>query len=375
MRVHLLGCPNTRTTSAYPLCGFSTRTLLFAKLLKNLGHYVILYGVAENEAPCDEFVSCLSAEEQKNLIGEMPYQSVPFDLNALFLTFNTRAARHVQLCKQPGDVLATIAGSASRQVHEHNPELDFLEYSIGYRGVTAPYRVYQSHVWRHVVHGYTGIDGGREFDDVIYPWFEVTDFPFVETPKDYVVYCGRLVTTKGIQVACQAAERAGVPLVVIGFGDPALVTYGQFVGAITTPERNRIISEARACIMPTLYLEPFGNVAAEAQLCGTPVISTNYGGFVESVEQGRTGYRCSSLGEFTQAMDLCAGLDRRYIRARAEALYSMQAAAVAYRRYFDRLATVHTDGFTHMAASLNVFEDANRGLYGWQTPDQQMVGA
>lgn len=341
--------PNTQTTSAYHLDGFAGRTILFAKLLKSLGHEVILYGIEENEAPCDGFVKCMSKEEQTKLIGGVPYQSVNFDGGSpLFLTFNARASAHIRSIKQPNDIIATIGGSAQHLVWEMNPELRFLEYSIGYRGVTAPYRVYQSHCWRHVVHGYTGVDGGREFDAVIPPWFDPTEFPYVDPPESYVLYCGRLVPAKGIATACEAAHHAGVKLVLIGHGDASLVTYGEFLGEVSTPERNRIMSGARAVLMPTQYIEPFGNVAAEAQLCGTPVISTDYGAFTESVEQGVSGYRCHTLGEFVQAIDLARYLDRQDIRARARRLYSIEAAKASYSAYFRRLDVVGKDGWANM---------------------------
>ena len=48
-------------------------------------------------------------------------------------------------------------------------------------------------------------------------------------------------------------------------GNPSLVTYGEFLGDVPTRERNRLLSGARAVLMPTHYIEPFGNVAAEAQ--------------------------------------------------------------------------------------------------------------
>jgi len=345
-----LSIPNTQTTAAYYLDGFATRTILFARLLKALGHEVVLYGVEENEAPCDLFVQCVTKQEQQTFIGAVPYQCVNFDgTTPLFLTFNTRAAAHIRSIKQPDDIIATIGGSAQHHVWEINPELKFLEYSIGYRGVTAPYRVYQSHAWRHCVHGYTGVDGGREFDAVIPPWFDQADFPYIDPPEDYVLYCGRLVPAKGIATACAAAREAGVRLVLVGHGDASLVTYGEFLGEVSTAERNRLMSGARAVLMPTQYIEPFGNVAAEAQLCGTPIISTDYGAFTESVQQGVSGYRCHTLGEFAQAIDLAQYLDRQDIRERARSLYSIEAAKVSYRDYFRRLDLIGKDGWNDSA--------------------------
>lgn len=370
MRIHLLAVPNTQTTAAYPLDGFCVRTMLFAALLKRLGHEVVLYGVHANEAPCDGFVSCMSADEQRGFVGDTPYQAVPFEAGSpLFDTFNKRAAQHLRSIKQPGDVIATIAGSAQHFVSEHHPELRFLEYSIGYAGVCAPFRVFQSQAWRHLVHGFTRVDSGRDFDAVIPPWFNVADFPFTDQPNDYVAYCGRLTAVKGLKTVCDAAREAGVPLIVMGHGDPSLVTYGEYVGDVPMEERNRLLSGAKAVLMPTQYIEPFGNVSAEAQLCGTPVISTDFGAFTESVEHGVTGFRCTSLGEFVQAIDLAGDLDRRAIRRRAERLYSTDAAAVAYTGYFRRLETVGQDGWRDLNPGL---ETAGLAM---SSPPDASVGA
>ena len=49
-----------------------------------------------------------------------------------------------------------------------------------------------------------------------------------------------------------------------------------------------VLGDCVAVLCLTSYLEPFGCVAVEAQLCGTPVISTDFGGMVETVEQFKT---------------------------------------------------------------------------------------
>jgi glycosyltransferase involved in cell wall biosynthesis len=358
-----LGTANVQTTAAYALDGFCTRTRLFAALLKRLGHTVLLYGSEENDAPCDELVTCISKAEQKTILGETPYQNAPFDgAHPLWLTFNARASAHLRCVKQPHDVIATIAGSAQQLVAEHHPELRFVEYSIGYRGVAGgAHRVFQSQAWRHVVHGFTGIDGARLYDAVIPPWFPLEEFPVV-TPESYVAFVGRLVPQKGLHIACEAAQLAGVKLIVVGHGDPALVTHGaEYAGCVSSDERNAILAKASAVLMPTQYLEPFGNVAAEAQLCGTPVLSTDAGGFVESVEPGVSGYRCTSLGEFVQAIALAPSLDRAAIRSRAERLYSPAAADLAYRSYFRRLEQMRGDGWRDLSPGLET--SIEQGVY------------
>ncbi len=361
MRIHLLAPPHIQTTAAYYLDGFAQRTILFAELLKRLGHTVILYGSEENDAPCDTWVNVIPKAEQEQLRGpETPYQTASYEAHTpIAMMFNARAIPHIRSTKRPGDIIATITGSAQQQIAAAHPELLFLEYSVGYQGVTQwAHRVYQSHAWRHIVYGFTGVTGGRDFDGVIPPWFHTSQFPYTARPDPYVVYCGRLVHSKGIITACEAAERAGVPLIVMGHGDPALVTYGQYVGTPTNEERNLLLSNATACLMPTQYVEPFGNVAAEAQLCGTPVISTDFGAFTESVEQGVTGYRCSTLGGFVSAIKAAPALDRAYIRIRAQRLYSFESGLAQYQAYFNRLETLWHDGWRSLTAER--FHDADQ---------------
>ena len=110
-------------------------------------------------------------------------------------------------------------------------------------------------------------------------------------------------------------------------------------------ERNHYMSRATAVLCPTQYIEPFNCVAVEAQLCGTPVISTDWGGFTETVEQGVSGFRCNYLGEFVDAIAACKDLSPRVIRDRAVSKYSLEAVQVQYKRYFTRLQYVWEKGW------------------------------
>jgi glycosyltransferase involved in cell wall biosynthesis len=174
---------------------------------------------------------------------------------------------------------------------------------------------------------------------VIPGFFETEKFP-QNSPEDYIVYVGRLVPKKGLAIACQAAENAGVKLKLIGHGDVSTVTYGELLGPLPEDERNEVVSKARALICPTVYVEPFGCIGPEAMLSGVPVISTDFGGFTETVEHGVSGYRCNLFGEFVDAIGKVDTLDRSYIRARAQKLYSLEAAATSFAEYFRRISTM-----------------------------------
>jgi glycosyltransferase involved in cell wall biosynthesis len=351
--VHLLGLPNAPTTADYPLCGFTQATRRFARILDALGAHVTLYASDENDAPCAELVPVITREEQTTLLDDTPYQYATMaDKIGLWQLTNPRIAKAIGERKQPRDLICLIGGLSQQAVAAAHPDLMTVEYSIGYIGSFAPYRVYESQIWRHCTHGFQDQIDGRFFDAVIPLFFDPAEFPYQAIKEPFALYVGRLVPKKGVAVACEAAAIAGVPLKVIGHGDPALVTHGaEYLGVLPTVERNQWLARASCLICPTLYLEPFGAMAVEAQLCGTPVLSTNFGGFVETVRHGETGYRGDTLGDFVDALHHLDRLwDAGRIRDRAVQLYSLTTATAAYRRYFDRLALLWDQGWAILPA-------------------------
>jgi glycosyltransferase involved in cell wall biosynthesis len=347
MRFHLLALPNVQTTKAYSLDGFSQATIRFARMLKELGHTVLLYASEENEAPCDELVTVITKEEQQTLLDGSAYQEAMMDNRfPLWALSNPRMIREIGKRKEPRDFICTIGGSSQKPVADAHPELMCVEYSIGYVSSFAPYRVYESHIWRHCTHGYQDDQQGRFFDTVIPYFFDPSEFTFRQDKEPFALYVGRLTPRKGIGIACQACKRAGIPLKVIGHGDKTLVTDdAEYLGSLDNEARNDWLSRASVLLSPTLYLEPFGSVAVEAMLSGTPVVSTDFGAFVETVEHGKTGFRCNYMGEFVDALTRVGELDKEYIRGRAVAKYSMESAKGKYQAYFERLMLLWNGGW------------------------------
>jgi glycosyltransferase involved in cell wall biosynthesis len=102
---------------------------------------------------------------------------------------------------------------------------------------------------------------------------------------------------------------------------------------------------ARALLCPTTYIEPFGAVAVEAQICGTPAIATDWGAFPETVEQGVGGYRFRTLAEGVKAVELAGKLKSKEIRQAALATYSLDAVGPRYDRWFKQLLTIWDRGW------------------------------
>jgi glycosyltransferase involved in cell wall biosynthesis len=349
MRFHLLALPNTQTTREYSLDGFSQATIRFARILKDLGHTVFLYASEENEAPCDELITVIKKEEIDTLLGvnDTPYQYAYIEAwSPIWQLANARMIKEIARRKQPHDFICLIGGASQKPVTDSHPDLLAVEYSIGYEGSFAPFRVFESRVWQHRTYGIQGIVDGRFFDTVIPIFFDPEEFTFRSEKESFALYAGRLIPRKGVEIACRAAEAAGIPLKIIGHGDKSLVTRGaEYLGALPAAERNDWMSRASVVMCPTQYIEPFNCVAVESQLCGTPVVSTDFGGFVETVEHGKTGFRCSYLGEFIKGIKDAPGLNSQYIRDRAVREYSMHNLKHQYQKYFERLSLLWKDGW------------------------------
>jgi glycosyltransferase involved in cell wall biosynthesis len=342
LRLHLLGLPNAPVNLDYSLDGFAAATYRFAQMMFHMGHHVILYGAEKSNAPCNEFVQIISERDRTALCKGFEYQHAIMDERyPLWQLSNAIASAEVSSRKQPRDLLLTIGGSSQRPVFQFNPELLDVEWSIGYEGNFCNHRVFESYAHMHKIYGQQNVVDGRFYDTVIPLPFDPDHFKFRPNPEDYFLFVGRLIERKGLCIACQAATAAGVKLKIIGHGgDRRLITGGhEYLGAVDWKTRNEVMSKARAVFTPTIYLEPFNCVAVEAQMCGTPVISTDWGGFTETVEQGVSGFRCSYLKEFVEATKKVETLSRERIAIRAARKYSMWNLCHDYQRYFERLMT------------------------------------
>jgi glycosyltransferase involved in cell wall biosynthesis len=111
------------------------------------------------------------------------------------------------------------------------------------------------------------------------------------------VVAGRQTPYKRFDLAIEAADKLGVPLIVIGDGPDhrrlerlANKLPGRGTTFLTNVSDNDIVEHfqtALGFIMPNM--DDFGIVAVEALAAGTPVIAYNKGGALDYVEPGKTG--------------------------------------------------------------------------------------
>ena len=349
MRFHVAALPHTQTTTAYVACAYTAKVINFCRMMMDRGHEVFLYSGVDNEAPCTEHIPCVSEEDRVAHVGDNHFTSASFDYSLPFWTnANAKMAAEIRKRKQPKDFLCIIGGYAQKPIADALPEMMAVEFGVGYGGTFSKYRVFESYAWMHICYGAATMGKPHDADghwwDVVIPgYLDPAMFPFSAEKDDYYLFIGRLVDRKGYRIAADVCFDLGKKLVVAGQGIPPVGT--EYVGVVAPEERGRLMSRAKAVFVPTQYVEPFGNVNVEAQACGTPVITTDWGAFTETVQDGVTGFRCRTFGEFKRAAEQAHTLEPWKIRQWAISRYSLDVIGEKYENYFMRLMHLWDDGW------------------------------
>ena len=356
LRFHFLGLAHLETHRKNSACAYTQKIVKLAKMIKSYGHTIYFYGVEGSEVDCDEFIQVSTQEILNRTYGNYDrsknfFQQDPNDL--AHQTFNQNAVKAILERKQERDILLCPMGTYQKPVSDA-VNLLTIESGIGYTGVFSSHRVFESYAWMHYIYGLLNIQDGVWYDAVIPNYFELNDFPYQPVKQDYLIYFGRIINRKGVQIASQIAKETGNQLYIVGQGSLDNANEGLnlssekhiiYKPAVGPEERAELLGNAKAVLMPTYYLEPFGGVNVEAQLCGTPVITTDWGAFPETVLHGVTGYRCRVFEEFCWAINHISNIQPAHCRAWAEQNYSMERVGKMYEEYFQRIYQLFDNGW------------------------------
>ena len=168
-----------------------------------------------------------------------------------------------------------------------------------------------------------------------------------------LVFLSRVERIKGAHTAIAIARRTGRRLIIAGNHAnsgpefdywtreiaPHLGGAIQYVGPVDDGQKNLLLGQAAALVVPIEWNEPFGIVFAEALACGTPVVSCPRGALPEIVRQGVDGFLVNSIEEACDAVSSIEKIDRRSCRKHAEEQFSARTISTQYERlYEDRIA-------------------------------------
>lgn len=352
---HLLGLVHVPVSEKYMGCAFTQKIVKLSKMLLSLGHEVYLYGAETSDAPCTEFIQTHTLSDIRKAWGEGDNRfDLGYDWKVKGFKHDFNAPRtettqkYYKACieainrrKRPDDFLLIMQGVYHKPVGDEVKLWLTCEPGIGYRGSYTRFRAFESAYLMNFMYGSEHPKesiNGSYYDRVIPNYFDPKDFPFREDKEDFFFYMGRMIQRKGVFTALKAVEAIGGKLILAGQDKLNLNGYkcSEFVGYLESDQRADLMGRAKAVFVPTEYLEAFGGVNVEAQLCGTPAITTNFGVFPESIIQGVTGFRCNTLQDFVDAAKNVDKLDPKVIRKHAER-YLMDNVRWEFQQWFDDL--------------------------------------
>jgi glycosyltransferase involved in cell wall biosynthesis len=177
--------------------------------------------------------------------------------------------------------------------------------------------------------------------------------PFDRRRSDALCFVGRVAREKGIVEAMEIASIAGRPLRIAAkiapsgperdYHDevfaPALDAAGssvEFLGEISGQERDELLAESYATLMPGPWPEPFGLTAIESLACGTPVLARRVGGLPEIIRDGVDGFFGDDPTEIAYYVPQVEALDRREIRDSVVDRFSAKRMADGYEAVYRR---------------------------------------
>ncbi|HEY1793398.1 MAG TPA: glycosyltransferase [Opitutaceae bacterium] len=160
-----------------------------------------------------------------------------------------------------------------------------------------------------------------------------------------LLFLSRIESIKGADLAIEIAKASGRRLVLAGnksasgperdyFENAILPNIGkdriEYVGEVNDSQKNVLLGQAAALLVPIRWDEPFGIVFAEALAAGTPVITCARGAAPEIVDPGVTGFFVTGAEDGTAAVGQLGRIQRSACRASAEARFSRPICAAQY---------------------------------------------
>jgi glycosyltransferase involved in cell wall biosynthesis len=333
-RLHLLGLFHTVPAAEFSHCAFTGRVIRFGKMMIPFGHEVIEYSNEGSEAESSEHVVILEKERFRELKAlykqEQPNEAASVD-STIYREFTTKLKAELMKRVRPGDIICHPFGICHADLGALFPQARHVEIGIGYTQCSFPLRIYETYTW------WAWHQGKEQAAGNAYQWvcpmmYDTDDWePSYEDGK-YLLYFGRVIECKGLQIVKEIARNVDMPVKVVGESTPEWLeafledapknlTYH---GPVTGKDRSELLRGAYAMLMPTLYTEPFGGAGVEGQLCGAPLLASDFGAFSETVIHGYSGYRCKTLGDWLQAIRNVKNLNRRAIASSSRAKYSLQ---------------------------------------------------
>ena len=360
---HLLGLVHLPVSRVYSACAYTQKIRNMAKMLLSLGHEVYIYGAESGDAPCTEYVVTHTMQDIQDQWGEGFDDPLGYDWKTtgwrhdfghwkkadIREKMHKNAIVEINKRKKPDHFILNPQGKYFEPVTDEVGLYLTCEPGIGYTNAVSPFCAFESGYMQYNTYGSQTPHEclmGLPYDRVIPNYYVSEDFPLQEEKDDFFFYIGRIVPEKGVETAVQICEYMGAKLKIAGqleFGRPDYFDSPvvDFVGYADPDLRAELMGRAKAALVPTSYLEPFGGVNVEAQMCGTPVLASNFGAFPETVINGVTGWLCSTMKDYCIAAGRLDELAPPRVIHELSQRYSTDSVRFEFQKWFDDLYEVY----------------------------------
>ena len=380
-RFHLLSLVHLPQHTKYKSCAFTQKNLKLAKMLTSLGHTVYFYGSEGSnvEEYCDSenlhFIQTHTLSDIRKDYGEgdnrfeIGYDWTNTDFKHDFnterksstLKFYSACVKMIDRIKRPDDFLLCSQGPYLKPIADAVKLFLTCEPGVGYRGSYMRFRAFESSYIQNFTYGSEHprkCINGNYYDRVIPNYFDPEDFEYNTKKKDYYLFIGRMIYRKGLVTAYEATKAIGAKLIIVGQGGIVLPNgtltgqYSDFkipkgdweyAGFANIEERKKLMANAIATFVPTIYLECFAGTHIESMLSGTPPITTNFGVFPGTIPDnvnGKIGFRCNTLQDFVNAAKKAKKVNHLKVRKYGER-FLMDNVKLEFQRWFDDLMCVY----------------------------------
>lgn len=192
----------------------------------------------------------------------------------------------------------------------------------------------------------TGISGGGIWK-IVYNCAPVEKFKFESNviQDAPLVFLGRLERCKGVHTAIAVALASKHKLVIAGNISDIEIEQEYFkkeiqpridgrtivyIGEVNNEQKIKLLTNAKALLLPIEWFEPFPVVLPEAYACGTPILAFPGGGMAEGIFHEKTGFLCHSVEDMVNKVAYISKIDRSVCRQIAEEKYSDHKIANDY---------------------------------------------
>ena len=371
IRLHIPAIPHTITRDEFSHCAFTGKVLRFAPMMISRGFEVYHYGVETSVPNATKDIQLLTKEEwnylriesykflhpeleieeiknkladEKNFVGDLGNYSTP-----LYKEFNSRFKKMLSLhYRSKGTDIVCLPFGYAHEEGINNLNVVSVESGIGYPDSYKQFRIFESYAKLHMA-----IEKEKKqcqhYWFVIPNYYDILEWPLtLHISKPKIGFFGRICYIKGGNIIYEVAKKfPHIDFILCGQGDPEPFLKKadnlKYKAPIHGKERGEYLSKLTALIAPSMYPEPFCGVNVEAQLCGTPIITNDFGAFVETVEPFKTGMLCHTLADFCEAvqMALDGKFDRQYIHERVVKKYDMYNVAKQYEYAFKNILDIY----------------------------------